>query len=196
MFSVNIDKLVLMNDSEAAAYKETGDNVMKLLKDRKTLALMGTGAVAFKIAASIYDMGKKVMFIDGDFSSSVFIGKYKLGKNLKGVCEYIAGDNNAHDIICKTNRNGFEIVFTGSVEEKGDSVKPGQIEKLIAEYQAKYDYVIVSVGNSVEVAGTCGGTAIIMSEENYSEEDAKAQTEAMIAQGCRCIGVILENAKK
>ena len=41
-----------------------------------------------------------------------------------------------------------------------------------------------------------GSIPIIMSEENYSEEDAKAQTEAMIADGCRCIGVILENAKK
>ena len=35
------------------------------------------------------EKGNKVLFVDGDIRTDVFLGKYKLGKSAKGVLDYI-----------------------------------------------------------------------------------------------------------
>ena len=37
----------------------------------------------------LYVHGEKVLFIDADIMSEIFLGKYKLGKNLKGVADFL-----------------------------------------------------------------------------------------------------------
>lgn len=192
MFSVNIDKLVAMSDKQAAAYKAVCDAIAGE-KAKKTIAVMGTGMVAFKIAAKMLEAGKSVIFVDGDFSTSVFLGKYRLGKNLGGACEYIAGEQQPKDVVCKTNHSNFDIVFTGNVEERNDvDIASASIKPLIDAYKKDYDLVIVAT-NTSDIAKLCDGTVVVMDNGDYSEDAAKAVADGLMAEGCDCLGIVLEN---
>ena len=105
MFSVNIDKIVGMTDNEKKCYEELRENLKKELNGGKVLAITKNGIGAFKIAYSFVCAGEKVLFIDADIMSEIFLGKYKLGKNLKGVADFLKKPSQMYDLICKTNNH-------------------------------------------------------------------------------------------
>ena len=142
MFSVNIDKLIKMTPLEAESYAKAADSLENLLADKgNMLAVVGSGMSSFKLAAAFMEKEKRVLFADADFSQEVFLGKYKLGKNLKGIFDYTQGEGTAKDIICVTNREKLDVVFTGNVENlrfDGTALKT-----VLEEYAKEYDLVVV-----------------------------------------------------
>lgn len=80
MFSVNIDKIVGMTDNEKKCYEELRENLKKELNGGKVLAITKNGIGAFKIAYSFVCAGEKVLFIDADIMSEIFLGKYNAWK--------------------------------------------------------------------------------------------------------------------
>lgn len=192
MVSVNIDKLVTMTDEQLAAYMNVAAGLVGEF-DNKTISVVGNPLVAFKLAVKIMNCDKNVIFVDGDCAKSVFLGKYKLGKDLSGVCEYITGEKEADDLFCKTNYDNLKIVFTGNVEEKQADFASEKFNKLIETYKEECDIVVVAAGSSAEVAKKCDGTVVIMDGAEYSEEAAKKAVDELMAKGCNCAGIILEN---
>ena len=91
MFSVNIDKLVATTPAQEKAYKELCNRVLAKGRKYKPLAVIGESGYALRFAAAIVDAGNKVLFVDADVTTPVFMGKYRLGKNLEGLCEYLDG---------------------------------------------------------------------------------------------------------
>ena len=89
MFSVNVDKLTGMTESEHHSYSDTVDAIIKECdKNYRIIATYGEPLMAFKLASVIHEKGKKVIFVDADVSEEIFLAKYKLGKNLKGFTDY------------------------------------------------------------------------------------------------------------
>lgn len=78
MFSVNIDKIVVMTDNEKKCYEELRENLKKELNGGKVLAITKNGIGAFKIAYSFVCAGEKVLFIDADIMSEIFLGNISL----------------------------------------------------------------------------------------------------------------------
>ena len=99
MFSVNIDKIVNMTDNEKRCHDEVRETVKSELNGGKVLAVTRNGIGAFKIAYSFVSDGEKVLFIDADIMSEIFLGKYKLGKNLKGVADFLKNLSNRYQTI-------------------------------------------------------------------------------------------------
>lgn len=195
MFSVNIDKLVAMTDAEQGAYDGIGFKILAKGKNFKTIAVLGNNMVAFKLAESIRKTGNSVLFVDADFASSVFLGKYKLGKNLKGICDYLTGEELPNNIICYTNKEDFNVVFTGDVEshailEPSDSA----FCSLMSLYKADYDYVILTVGDNTKVAKNCDGTIVVMENNDYSDRKAKKEVQKLDKEGCLSLGIVVNNA--
>ena len=145
MFSVNIDKLIDMTETERESYQKLVDTfLIEYGKECSTLALIGGGVKAFKMASMFMKVGNRVLFIDGDTTTEVFLGKYKLGKNLKGIVDYMTkeehSDSLKDEMICVTNHEQMDIMFTGALE---DHVVTPEEEKQMAElletYQKDYD---------------------------------------------------------
>ncbi|MGN0481711.1 MAG: hypothetical protein ACI4EV_09075 [Lachnospiraceae bacterium] len=192
MFSVNIDKLVTMTDAQLAAYKKLAAGLADEF-NKKSLAVVGNPLVAFKLAATVMECDKKVIFVDGDFSKSVFLGKYKLGKDLSGACEYIAGEKQPQELICKTNHEKLQIVFTGNVESRNDvEVNVASFKTLVEAYKAECDIVVVVAGGA-DVAGICDATVVVADGADYSQEAVNGLVDDLMGKGCNCAGVILEN---
>ena len=100
MFSVNVDKLTGMTESEHHSYSDTVDAIIKECdKNYRIIATHGEPLMAFKLASVIHEKGKKVIFVDADVSEEIFLAKYKLGKNLKGFTDYFQEDEAIHVIV-------------------------------------------------------------------------------------------------
>lgn len=194
MFSVNIDKLVSMTPKEETAYQELCNHVLAKGRKYKTIAVIGENGIAFKLAETIRKAENKVLFIDADFSSSIFMNKYKLGKNLKGICDYLAGNELPNDIICVTNKQDMNMVFTGDVNTPSVFEANGTaFIKLMDLYKKDYDYIILEVGNNTNIAKECDGSLLIIDNDEYSQKKAKKKVNDLTSEGCMIFGVVLSN---
>jgi len=194
LFSVNIDKLVSMTPNEETAYQELCNRVLAKGRRFKTIAVIGKGGIAFKLAEMIRKSENKVLFIDADLSTSVFLNKYKLGKNLKGICDYLSGSELPDNLICITNKEDMNIVFTGDVDthsilERNESA----FCKLMGLYKNEYDYIILEVGNDTDIAKQCDGALLIMDNDDYSQKKAKKEVSELSSEGCLILGVVVNN---
>lgn len=195
MFSVNIDKLVSMTPKEESAYRELCNHVLAKGRKFKTLAVIGAGGISLKFAEAVRKADNKVLFIDADFSSSVFINKYKLGKNLKGICDYLAGIEAPENLKCLTNKADMNIIFTGDTATHSVlNPDPEAFGKLLNSYREDYDYVIIEAANDSKIAAKCDGTLYVMDNSEYSEKKAKKEVERLADEGCLVLGTVISNS--
>lgn len=194
MFSVNISKLVEMSEREEVAYKELCNNILTKEQKFKTLAVLGENGISMKFAEALRNANNKVLFIDADFSTSVFVNKYKLGKDLKGICDYLYGSVEADRLVCLTDRPDMNVIFTGDTALYA-SAEPDweKFDVLMGLYKDEYDYIILDAANYSELASKCDGTLYIMDNAVYSEEKAKKEVEKLSDAGCLVIGVVINN---
>ena len=143
MFSVNIDKLVATTPAQEKAYKELCNRVLAKGRKYKTLAVIGESGYALRLAAAIVDAGNKVLFVDADVTTPVFMGKYRLGKNLEGLCEYLDGTQDDDKIRCLTNRSDLNIIFSGESSRQTLSQNDeDRLRKFLDDNMDDYDYII------------------------------------------------------
>jgi len=194
LFSVNIDKLISMTPKEETAYQELCNRVLAKGRKFKTIAVIGDNGIALKLAETIRKSQNNVLFIDADFSTSLFMNKYKLGKNLIGISNYLSGSSLPDNLICVTNKEDMNIVFTGDVDthsilERNETA----FSKLMDLYKNDYDYIILEVGNDIDIAKQCDGALRIINNADYSQKKAKKEINVLSSEGCLILGVIINN---
>lgn len=194
MFSVNIDKLMKMTPLEAESYAKSADTIDGILTDSgNILAVTGNGLSSFKLAAAFMEKGKRVLFIDADINQEVFLGKYKLGKNLKGILDFLRGETEAESLICVTNREKLDVVFTGNTEGMEHFViQDSNLRTALDIYAEEYDLVVVQSDVEGRVASVCDETVMIIEKDNYSELSAEMRVKELDKKGCLVLGVIID----
>ncbi len=194
MFSVNVDKLIKMTDTEQESYSLVTDTLVEMChKQCKTIGVVGEPRCAFKVAWTLADRGNNVLFVDANTEKSVFLSKYRLGKDLKGFTDYVMGDGKINELVCLTNKDKLNIMFTGEVDDLEMMSKYGKrIMSLLAEALESYDVVVVSSDKEGAVAAYCGGTVLIVKDSECSDEEAVAQGEELENKGCIMLGVIVD----
>jgi len=194
LFSVNIDKLVSMTPKEETAYQELCNRVLAKGRKFKTIAVIGENGIAIKLAETIRKSENNVLFIDADFSTSIFMNKYKLGKNLKGICDYLSGRELPDNLICVTNKEDMNVVFTGDVDTHSTLESyESAFCRLMNLYKNDYDYIILEVGNDIDIAKQCDGALLIINNDDYSQKKAKKEVNGLSSEGCLILGVIVNN---
>lgn len=192
MFSVNVDKLLKMTDSEHDCYLSLANKVLSMMgPDNTILGTVGDGVLAFKLAGTIHELGKSVLFIDADMKEEIFLSKYRLGKDLKGVTSYLSGSEDARDLVCITNRNDFDIVFTGNVDDINiKDVESSRLKDFIDNY-VDYDVVVVQSDEFGKAASCCDRSVLMLQQADYSEMSAQQKVKNLDKQGCYVLGVII-----
>lgn len=192
MFSVNVEKILKMTDSEHDCYLSSANKVLELMgHDNTVLGTIGDGVLAFKLAGTIHELGKSVLFVDADMKEEIFLSKYRLGKDLKGVTSFLSGSEDARDLVCITNRNDFDVVFTGNVDDINiKNIEPSSLRDLFDNY-VDYDYVIVHSDEMGKAASCCDRTVLMLQQADYSELSAEQKVKNLDKQGCMVLGVII-----
>lgn len=192
MYSVNIDKLVEISNEEKESFAQIADNITNELSKKTSIAIIGGKVDTFRIAYSIMDKGNKVLFIDGDIKSDVFLGKYKLGKNAKGVIDYLKSQDKNDELVCITNHNQLDIIFTGIMEDGIITQEEKDIfRKLLDSYIDEYDYIVVDSDDEGQLSQYCDSTVIITDQEKYSVEYMNKLVKERKKDGCDIFGVVI-----
>ena len=192
MYSVNIDKLMDIGSEKRESLVQIAHNITEVLSQGKSVAVIGGKVDTFRIAYSIMEAGNKVLLVDGDITSDVFLGKYKLGKNARGVMDYLKNPDEDYELVCVTNHKELDIIFTGITEDGIVTQEEKEaFRKLLDKYNQNYDYIVVDSDDTGILAEYCAGTVIIQDVKNYSIDDTNALVKRLEQNGCNVAGVIM-----
>lgn len=208
MFSVNIDKLVTMTELEKECYSKAVNTIIDKMagkaeadSEKFSIGVVGDAVSVFKMAAQFTETGKNVLFIDGDLSSEVFLGKYRLGKELEGLSDCIMSAITGEALIkkiCITNNNKLDIIFSGNIESSAMTVSgvfsagENYISNMINECLDKYDTVICLSDDSGNIAKYCDAAVIITDDDTFeNKEKINGQIKTLDGKGCDVLGVII-----
>lgn len=192
MFSVNIDKLVNMTDIEKDSFKKIVESIKDGIGDGQSVAVVRGGLNSFKLAYSMMLEGNKVLFVDGDITSDIFLGKYKLGKDMRGITDYMKKLGKHKDMICKTNEKDLDIVFTGAYTDKEISIdEQDNMQELLDKFYKNYDVIVVDSDPDGMLACYCDATIIIYDESEFGELAAETLIEKLERVNCNVLGVVI-----
>ena len=123
------------------------------------------------------------------------MGKYRLGKNLEGLSEYLDNMQNSSKVLCLTNKSDLNIVFSGEATRQNlTAAEEEKLKEFLDDNIDDYDYIILEAGKSVEVARNCTATIMLLDNASYSPRSAREKIEAYDNEGCLVLGVVLINA--
>ena len=181
MLTININKMAKLDNQVNEAYKRLRTNVQLCGSDIKVIAITsnipneGKSSVAFNLAISMAESGKKVMFMDCDLRKSVLIGRYKIKSALKGLTHYLSGLNEYDEVSYETNVPNLHVIFAGPVPPNPAELLGGnKFKKLLQNLRNSYDYIILdtppvgSVIDGVIVAQQCDGAIMVVSHAEIS----------------------------
>ncbi len=186
------------------AYKALRTNLQFCGKEVKTICVTscspneGKTVISFRLAATIAEIGRKVLFIDADLRKSVILGRLGVDKEVYGLSQYLSGMNSVDDIINKTNLEHVDIIHTGPLPPNPSELLGSEdFYELIRTQKEIYDYIIVDtpplgiVIDSANVAKCCDGTIMIVESKHISYKLAQRVLKQLEQGKCRVLGAVL-----
>lgn len=204
MERIEVSRFLPKEFHTAEAVKALRTNLMFYGEDVKAVALTsfseaeGKSTLAFQLAASLAQTGKRVLLLDADLRKSVLPVKLRLREKVDGLSDYLSGAANVSDLLCQTDIKGFYILFAGGrVPNAAEALVGNRFKKLISALRDTFDYIIVDtapIGQVIDcavVAPELDGVLMVIDATNNSyklERRAKSQLEK---SGARILGAIL-----
>ncbi len=209
MQEIEIMELGKQDNSTKEEYKSLRTNVSFCGEDIRVIALTsctpneGKSSVAFQLACSMAEDGKKVLLIDADVRKSVLMGRHKIkAKQTKGLTHYLSGQNKLEEVICSTNVEGMYMILTGpSAPNPSALLGSENFKKMIKAVREEYDMVIVDtpplglVIDSAIIARECDGVILVIASEEISYKFALKVKEQLEAANARILGAVLNKVK-
>lgn len=150
MITININKMSKLDNQVNESYKRLRTNVQLCGSDIKVIAVTsnipneGKSSVAFNLAVSMAESGKKVMFMDCDLRKSVLIGRYKIKNAIKGLTHYLSGLSEYEEVAYETNVPNLHMIFSGPVPPNPAELLGGnKFKMLLSLLKQNYDYIII-----------------------------------------------------
>jgi capsular exopolysaccharide synthesis family protein len=186
------------------AYKTLRTNIQFCGKEVKTICITsctpneGKTVISFRLASTIAETGKKVLFIDADLRKSVIIGRLGIEGEVFGLSQYLSGMNSLEEVINETNVNNVDIIFTGPIPPNPSELLGGEMfHNLIRTQREVYDYIIIDtpplglVIDSANVAECCDGTMLVVESNSISYKLVQRVLKQLEKGKCRVLGAVL-----
>lgn len=202
--AVNLKNLAKGDYSFEEAIKTLRTNVQFCGSNIKVIMLgsavpnVGKSSMSFSLAASLAQIGKKVLFIDADIRKSVMVSRYQLDQEVNGLSQYLSGQKRKDEVLYETNLENLHIVFSGPYSPNpAELLEEPMFSLLIQAGREEYDYIIIDTPpllNLIDgaiIARQCDGAVLVIESGKVSyriEQKIKKQLEK---SGCRILGVIL-----
>lgn len=186
------------------AFKSLRTNILFCGSDIKVIAFTscmpneGKSSVSFRMAISMAEAGKKVLFMDADLRKSVFVGRYKIDKPLRGLSHFLSGQEKFEEVVCMTEVDNLNIVFAGPVPPNpAELLGNKKFSLLLEDLRNIYDYVIIDtpplgyVIDAAVVAENCDGAVLVVEQKTTSWKFAEKIKEQLERSNCRILGAVL-----
>lgn len=205
---VNFDKLKELDFKTNEAFKRIRTNITFSGEGIQTIAVTssipneGKTEVAFNIARSFAEDGRKALFIDADIRKSVVVARYGADKEVKGLSHYLTGQCSLKDAVTETNIDNLSVIFTGnSAPNPAELLGSVKFADMLTTLKEEFDIIIVdcpplgSVIDAVLVAKVCDGTVIVIEADGVSWKMVQNVKKQLETGGCRIIGAVLNKVQ-
>ncbi len=204
METVSINKITRKNFQIEEAYKTLRSNIQFSGSDVKVIGFTssqpdeGKSSVSLNLAVSMAELGKKVMFIDGDLRKSVLLGRYRINKPIKGLTHYLSGLNGLNQIIYSANLDNLHLIFSGQIPPNPSELLNSRVfSELISDLRKEYDYIIIdtpplgAVIDAAIIAQNCDGMILVVESKMISYKFAQKVKEQLDRSDTKILGVVL-----
>ena len=205
---VNFEKKEELDFKSNEAYKTLRTNISFSGDDIKVIALTssvpneGKSVVAFNLAQSLAEDGKKVLYIDADIRKSVTVVRYGVDIETKGLAHYLSGQAKLEEIIYETSIDNLSVVFTGqTAPNPSELLGSERFKKMVEQTRAEFDYVMIdcpplgSVIDAAIVAKESDGAIIVIETDNVSYKIVQRVKKQLDQSGCRILGAVLNKVE-
>lgn len=186
------------------AYKKLRSNIqfsgrhVRVIGITSTVPNEGKSVLSLNLAISLAELGKRVIFIDADLRKSVLVGRYKIGKQVKGLTHYLSGVNSFDEVVCETNVKNLHMVFSGIVPPNpAELLESVYFRELVKQLRQAYDYVVIDtppVGTVIDgaiIGKECDGVVMVVGSGDISYKLVERAKEQLETSGSRILGVAL-----
>ena len=158
----------------------------------------GKTTVSFNLANAFAENGKKTLYIDADLRKSVFIQRYNVDGNPKGLSHYLSGQASLKDIIYRTNKERLYVVPVGTFPSNPTELfNKDRFGQLLDELKKVFDYIIVdtpplgSVIDAAIIANKCDASILALSSDKCSRGFVKGVIAQLRSANPNFLGVVL-----
>jgi len=208
MQSINIELTASVDFRGYEAYNTLRTNIQFCGKDVKVICITscipgeGKSTVSIRLAASLSEGGKKVLFVDADLRKSNMIKRLKINQSVNGLSQYLSGMNTSEEVIYNTNLEGLDMIFTGPIPPNpSDLLSNRYFKELLQSKREEYDYIIIDtpplglVIDSANVAESCDGAVIVIQADANSYKFVQKIMKQLEKSNCRVLGAVLNKVE-
>ena len=149
----------------------------------------GKSDMAFALASSLAQIGKRVLLIDADIRKSVLVSRYQLEDEVCGLSQYLSGQKPLEEIRYATSVENLHMIFSGPYSPNpAELLEEELFGALIRQMRQEYDYLIIDtppMGNLIDgaiVGRQCDGAVMVVESGAVSyrlEQRVKNQLEKL-----------------
>ena len=204
VLKVNFENIQEMDYKSNEAYKTLRTNITFCGKNIKKIIITSTvsgegkSVVAFNLAKSLAETGKKVIFIDADLRKSVLLRRFHIDRAVRGFSHYLTGLYKKEDVIYESNLNNLHMIFAGPVPPNPVELLENKYSlELMNNLKEEYDYVIFdtpplgSVIDSAILAAKCDGAIVVIEANSNNYKRIVRVIEQLEKTGCKILGAVL-----
>jgi capsular exopolysaccharide synthesis family protein len=183
-----------------------GDDI-KTIMFTSSLPDEGKSTIAYDLAVSFTDSGKRVLLLDTDMRGSVMVGhlqaKLEGGKKIAGLSHYLSGQKALDEVLYETAIPNLSIIFSGpSVPNPTEILDKEYFASLIAYAREQFDYILIdcaplgAVIDAAVVAKHCDGAVIVIAQGIAATRMISNTKRQLEATGVRILGAVINKAKQ
>lgn len=208
MEKIAVKKRIARSFRTAEAVKTLRTNLQFSAENVSVVALTsvneseGKSTIAFQLAASLAESGKRVLLMDADLRKNTLASRLGVGANAAGLSHCLTGLVGINDAILETDQTGLYVLPAGAkVPNTAELLGGKNFQRLIQGLRSVFDYVIVDVaplGQVIDcavIAAQMDGVVMVVDATANSykpERRLKAQLEKA---GGKILGVVLNRVE-
>lgn len=158
----------------------------------------GKSDITFNLAVEMGKAGRKVLLLDTDIRKSNFVKRYKVGKTVRGLSEYLSGQVEKQWITYQTNYMNVDMVFAGAyAPNPSELLSDPLFKEFLQEKKEVYDYIFIdtpplgTITDAAVVAEYSDGGVLVIESEAVSYKVARKIKEQLEKSGCTILGAVL-----
>lgn len=158
----------------------------------------GKSSVAFSLARTLTENGKKILLIDSDLRKSVMAVKLHMEGIEKGLSHYLTGQAEKKDIIYATEKEGLYMTMAGPLSPDPTSLLDSKLfEEFIESVREEYDYIIIDapplglVIDAVIIGKYSDGVILVIEQGVIKKKIVQDVIKQLKRGGIRILGAVL-----
>ncbi len=204
MDKLNLIEKEALTNQEKEVYRTLRTNIEFTGVENQIIAVTscmpddGKTMVSFQIASALAEEGKKTLYMDADLRKSIFMKRYSIDGNPKGLSHYLSGQLPFDEIIYASNRDNLYLIPVGKFPSNPTELfSKERFAIMLESLKKEFDYVIIdtpplgSVIDAAVIAKQCDASMLVIAADKTSRTFVRNVIQQLKAANSNFLGVVL-----